>query len=209
MNNKIKNLLLAIAKCDEVEKAKSSNDHPCNKIVCSQDGEFQLPEPWNGHLDTAEILFISSNPSIDPNENYPTANCNDEDITSFFENRFENTPKNQWSTYWRTILKWAGWIIPNIGFDKIAITEIVHCKSQKEFGVYECMNFCAEKWLNEVLSVYNGKYIVLVGKVAQNFYNKVKENCPNKIIIQTPHFARPVKGLTDEKRKQDFLNQLN
>ena len=58
-------------------------------------------------------------------------------IVSFFENRFENTPKNEWSTYWRTILKWAGWIINNIGFDKIAITEIVHCKSQKEFGVYE------------------------------------------------------------------------
>lgn len=177
----MKNLLLEIANCCEVEKAKSNDCHSCHKIVSSQNGEFQLPEPWNGHLDNAEILFISSNPSIDPNENYPTASWKGEDIVSFFENRFENTPKNEWSTYWRTILKWAGWIINNIGFDKIAITEIVHCKSQKEFGVYECMNFCAEKWLKEVLSVYNGKYIVLVGKVAQIFYDKVKEICPNKI----------------------------
>ena len=205
----MKNLLLEIANCCEVEKAKSNDCHSCHKIVSSQNGEFQLPETWNGHLDNAEILFISSNPAIDPNENYPTASWKGEDIVSFFENRFENTPKNEWSTYWRTILKWAGWIIPNIGFDKIAITEIVHCKSQKEFGVYECMNFCAEKWLKEVLSVYNGKYIVLVGKAAQIFYDKVKEICPNKIIIKTPHFSRPVKGLTDEKRKQDFLDQLH
>ena len=201
-------LLLKLSHCEEVKKANADSTHYCHKIVGSQNGEFQLPEPWNGQLDTAEILFISSNPSIDPNENYPTASWNDENIISFFQNRFNNTPQTQWSTYWRTILKWAGWIIPNIGFDKIAITEIVHCKSQKELGVYECMNYCAEKWLKKVLSVYNGKYIVLVGKVSQNYYEKVKEICPDKTIIQTPHFARPVKGLTDEVRKQDILNQL-
>ncbi len=207
------NLLLELAKCCEVEKAKMDINHSCNKIVCSQKDlgitDFRIPEPWNGHIDTAEILFISSNPSINFNESYPTASWNDEDIISFFENRFEDTPKNQWSRYWRTILKWAGWIIPNIGFDKISITEIVHCKSKSEFGVYECMNYCADKWLKKVLSAFNGNYIVLVGKVAQNFYGKIKEICPNKILIQTPHFSRPVKGLTDEKRKQDFLKQLN
>lgn len=209
----MKNLLLEIAKCCEVEKAKSDSTHPCKKIVCNQESfgitDFQIPEPWNGHLDTAEILFISSNPSIDPNENYPTAFWKDEDIISFFENRFDNTPRNQWSRYWKSIKNCAGWIIPNICFDKIAITEIVHCKSKCEFGVYDCMNYCAEKWLKEVLSVYTGKYIVLVGKVAQNFYVKVKELCHETIVIQTPHFSRPVKGLTDEKRKQDFLSQLN
>ena len=96
------NIILEIAKCCEVEKAKLNDSHSCNKIVMSQNDSFQLPEPWNGHLDNAEILFISSNPSIDPNENYPTASWKDEDIVSFFENRFEITPKNEWSTYYGT-----------------------------------------------------------------------------------------------------------
>ena len=39
----MKNLLLEIAKCCEVEKAKLDNAHSCHKIVGSQDGEFQLP----------------------------------------------------------------------------------------------------------------------------------------------------------------------
>ena len=30
-----------------------------------------MPEPWNGSLSTAEILFVSSNPSFDINETTP------------------------------------------------------------------------------------------------------------------------------------------
>lgn len=204
------NLLLDIAKCCEVEKAKSDCTHPCNKIVSSQSGEFQLPEPWNGHLDTAEILFISSNPSIDPNENYPTASWNDDDIISFFENRFENTPKNQWSTYWRTILKWAGWVIPNIEFDKIAITEIVHCKSQKEFGVTPlCQKTCFNKWLREILKIFKGKYIVVVGRKAEEYikFHLDEEFTNGKKVIYV--LAPSARGLTDEERKQNILKQLN
>ena len=178
--------------------------------MSSQNGEFQLPEPWNGHLDNAEILFISSNPSIDPNENYPTASWKGEDIVSFFENRFENTPKNEWSTYWRTILKWAGWIIPNIGFDKIAITEIVHCKSKSEFGLTPyCQKTCFNKWLREILKIFKGKYLVVVGSKAKEYIKlHLDEEFTNgKKVIYIP--APNARGITDEKRKQDFLDQLH
>ncbi|MCI8734690.1 MAG: hypothetical protein HFE40_03970 [Clostridia bacterium] len=207
----MKNLLLEIAKCGEIEKAKVDTCHACNKIVTSQSGDFQLPEPWNGHLDTAEILFISSNPSIDPKENYPTASWKDEDIISFFENRFENTPKNEWSKYWRTILKWAGWIIPDVGFDKIAVTEIVHCKSAREFGVTPyCQKTCFNKWLREILKIFKGKYIVVVGKKAEEYikYHLDEEFTDGKKVIFAPAPMAHVKGLTNEKRKQDILNQL-
>jgi hypothetical protein len=48
--------------------------NPCSRIIESQGlpqnaealERFQLPEPWQGHLDRALILFVSSNPSIDP-----------------------------------------------------------------------------------------------------------------------------------------------
>lgn len=33
---------------------------------------WQVPEPWNGHLATAPILFIGQNPSADHDEDYPT-----------------------------------------------------------------------------------------------------------------------------------------
>ena len=37
-------LITQIARCGEVEKAKTDINHPCNKIVCSQNGHaFNFP----------------------------------------------------------------------------------------------------------------------------------------------------------------------
>ncbi len=44
----------------------------------------------------------------------------------------------------------------------IVVTEAVHCKSKSEYGVKECACLCVRKWLDKVLSEYNGKYIVVV-----------------------------------------------
>ncbi len=67
-------LITQIARCGEVEKAKTDINHPCNKIVCSQNGHaFQLPEPWNGDIGNVKILFISSNPSIDKTKHHPAS----------------------------------------------------------------------------------------------------------------------------------------
>lgn len=70
---------LEVVRCPIVAQCLSDADprHPCAKIVLDQwqgiDGDarlehwprlHQLPEPWQGHLEAASILFISSNPSI-------------------------------------------------------------------------------------------------------------------------------------------------
>ena len=59
-----------------IEKFKKGDaSHPCYKIVANQEGDinsFSLPEPWNGDIINAKILFISSNPSIDEEEEFPT-----------------------------------------------------------------------------------------------------------------------------------------
>ena len=86
-------LLLEIARCPEAKKCLTGNaDHPCGKIVQSQGlntfSDFQAPEPWSGRIETAPILFISSNPSIGYDEIYPTGRWMDEDILDFFHNRF-------------------------------------------------------------------------------------------------------------------------
>jgi hypothetical protein len=72
-------LLLEIARCPNAELCLERDPpaHPCAEIVLDQwretsEGERRarwraahyLPEPWQGHLETAPILFVSSNPSI-------------------------------------------------------------------------------------------------------------------------------------------------
>ncbi|MGH2779932.1 MAG: hypothetical protein ACRDLA_00665 [Thermoleophilaceae bacterium] len=71
--------LVTIARCPNVAACLDGGvpGHPCATIVLNQwDGvsreerlgrwrqAHQLPEPWDGHLETAPILFVSSNPSI-------------------------------------------------------------------------------------------------------------------------------------------------
>jgi len=70
--------LVTIARCPNLAACLDGGvpGHPCAAIVLNQwDGvsreerlgrwreAHQLPEPWDGHLETAPILFVSSNPS--------------------------------------------------------------------------------------------------------------------------------------------------
>jgi hypothetical protein len=70
---------LEVARCPIVERCLDDPEprHPCASIVLDQwEGipvadrlrhwreVHQLPEPWQGHLEQARILFVSSNPSI-------------------------------------------------------------------------------------------------------------------------------------------------
>jgi hypothetical protein len=71
--------LAAIARCPVVEHCLDAEHptHPCATIVLDQWRDIspqgrmthwralhELPEPWEGHIDRAPILFVSSNPSI-------------------------------------------------------------------------------------------------------------------------------------------------
>ena len=93
MINNPKNLMMSISNCDEIERAKEDSNHPCHKIVHYQYIEkqgkaFQHPEPWNGNIERAAILFVGSNPSIDFDEEYPTDEWCDNDIYTFHYDRF-------------------------------------------------------------------------------------------------------------------------
>ena len=104
MANQIeKNLALAIASCSDVCIAIGDKKHPCHKVVSWQAQQFQpviteviwsqlhRPEPWTGDLATAKIVFLASNPSFDPNENFPNWNekeWSDEDVSRFGAERF-------------------------------------------------------------------------------------------------------------------------
>jgi len=100
-------LLLAggIASCPAVQDALTNKSHPCHKVVHEQtkliDIEIkrQRPEPWMGGLAKANLLFVSSNPSIneDPyplGEVFPTYEWSDEDSAEFFVKRCDSEEKD-------------------------------------------------------------------------------------------------------------------
>ena len=186
-------LLLEIADCPIARKHRDDPTYfsPCRKIVAVQAGiteeGYQRPEPWSGRLADSPLLFLSSNPSIDLEEEYPTRYWNDALVVDFFENRFagfwvlsQRYPRlssGQYRSkavrYWSSIRKRATELF---GRDAMAgtdyvMTEIVHCKSQREIGVPEALCQCGERYLRRVLGVAAARVVVVVGRSALEQYN--------------------------------------
>lgn len=100
-------LMREIATCPRIRGAWSGYG-ACAEVVQSQGAscvnEIQVPEPWNGGIQDAPLLFISSNPAFAPDEDYPTwADADDGHnldqmaerdalIHGFFADRFEALP---------------------------------------------------------------------------------------------------------------------
>lgn len=91
-------LLLEIAHCQTKHDllADRRAEHSCARIVHDQrpreNGHTQLPEPWNGNLGAAPLLFVSSNPSISRQERYPETSWPLQDVSEFFYHRFGDSP---------------------------------------------------------------------------------------------------------------------
>ena len=104
-------LLLEIARCPNVRKCieKGRRSHPCAPVVGFQFAksvdEYQVPEPWSGHIEQAPILFVSSNPSYSPIEDYPIGAWPDEHIVDYFGNRFGGVRKDWTSGGVRSLQK--------------------------------------------------------------------------------------------------------
>lgn len=195
-----RDLLLEIARCPEAETClETAGTRPCSTVVRRQGTDlrrFQVPEPWSGHLETAPILFVSSNPSlegegregvdgIDQGHGYPRWRWSDDDIVEFFEMRFGGGQR-EWirdgvrnvhadGTTGRAIAFWAGvrqraWEllqrVPRPGTD-YALTEVVHCKSRQEQGVRQAVETCAARYLHPTLAASGARVIVVLGAIAR------------------------------------------
>lgn len=109
----LEELALSVARCPDLSEVDSvlpdGSTHPCHKIVHSQDMQpepFQVPEAWAGNLETARIVYLSSNPAISVGnplakwaskrhaEKYPTVDWADSEIADFMINRFN--PEHGW-----------------------------------------------------------------------------------------------------------------
>lgn len=178
-------LLVQIARCPNAPTAQADASHPCHRVVGVQTerspDERHVPEPWNGSITSAPLLFISSNPSIDPHEVFPAPPWSDADISEFFDERFskfikdgvvplrkEGTgPKGQvrYLVQVRAMARdiFGRAVVPGSDY---ALTEVVHCKSEKNIGVAKARPVCTAKWLSQILDVSGASVVVVLGKDA-------------------------------------------
>ncbi|WP_273408361.1 hypothetical protein [Corynebacterium ureicelerivorans] len=188
---------------------------------------FHMPEPWNGNLGEAEILFVSSNPSFDILETteelakikngkqgqaaeilpkFDSEDWPDERVEDFFENRFDH--KGYRNQTWSKTLRYAAYLLDLIDelnktgeinvtgqiggkldekqkaaiASRIALTEVVHCKSQKERGVKSSANTCYSRHTKKVIELFlkspskERKIVVFAGQAK------------NIVAIENPEF---------------------
>lgn len=164
-----KPLLIEIARCPNVRLASEDESHPCRSIVAAQDvprSRHQLPEPWNGRIESAPILFVSSNPSLNSSERFPVERWSDDKIETFFTTRFDRRYPNV--HYWTVVRAIARDVLgrePLPGHD-YAITELVRCKSLKEEGAWAALETCSSLYLARTLEVAGAKVVIALGKMA-------------------------------------------
>jgi hypothetical protein len=190
-------LLLEIANCEIARHVLDTSDQhcACSKIVAAQGAPdwngFQVPEPWSGHLGEAPILFFSSNPSISTREAYPKGAGNPKvSLQNFFDSRFDGywiqhgkqALESDLKTYgpvvkyWSSIQNRAEELLgrkarPGIDY---ALSEIVHCKSEREEGVKEALITCANRYMMKLLSCSGAVVLVLVGDKVLNHWNSLR-----------------------------------
>jgi len=152
---------------------------------------FQVPEPWNGDLASAPLLFMSSNPATGDGAAYPRASWKDEEIEDFFVHRF-GEGRQQWTLggnrallldgthakanpFWSSVRQRAMELFQRDvqpGRD-YALTEVVRCKSGGEYGVAEAADECAGRYLLPTIEASGAKVIVALGKVAESYLRRL------------------------------------
>lgn len=224
MENEIKQLMKDIVMCEELDDLKSE----CNEITALQreENEWQVPEPWNGDISKAPVLFLCLNPSINKKELYPLRNSDEwtEDrIIDFFTNRFSNNngewvkngvrPKKKngeyvepkkWVRNWVFIKSWYCQLTAKSKQDvkigeEYMISDIVHCKSLKGKGVDDTtLKKCSELYLKRLLLVSKAKIIIILG-------SKAKESIEEELFKGQKQLMFTLVPLYIEKRLFHFL----
>ena len=156
----------------ECATALTDESHPCRRVVAAQlpglpRSRHQLPEPWNGRIESAPILFVGSNPSFDRSEKFPTKGWADHTIEAFFTTRFDPTYSKCSLLERRALDRTCDpWQEPRPGYD-FALTEVVRCKSRNEEGAPGALATCTELYLGRTFQVAGAKVVIALGRVAR------------------------------------------
>lgn len=211
-------LLLSITRCPELAAARDNAGHPCHRVVCFQQNaaDYHVPEPWQGHIEAAPILFVSLNPRYGTDEVFPTPKWNDAKTMDFFQRRFD--PEAGWTSrrggsgiylrrydsngnkgftglhvqHWSVINGYARELLgrePVFGRD-IAMTMAVHCKSKCGDDAGPAMRLCPQKWLPSILECSPANILVLLGNDARDACARMWGFDKRRRV----HFSVPVPG---------------
>lgn len=208
MDRGTRELLLEITHCPIVELCKNdAPGHPCAKVVSVQAEVslpmHQVPEPWSGDLSSAPVLFIASNPSISWSEDYPTWSWSAAQRVDFFDRRFGGGEK-EWTIegarslqltgthggvtrFWSAVQKRAEELLerrvrPGVDY---ALTEVVRCKSRKDYGVREAASTCASLYLRRTVEASSASVIVVLGQNALRIVH-AEFGCPEPFQLAGP-----------------------
>jgi hypothetical protein len=179
-------LLWDIINCPLIDPA-FDRPSPCSTVVRAQRltrAQWHIPEPWNGHIDEAPLLFVSSNPSFDPISVYPTRDWQPDDVETYFNDRFTagepqyvdrdrallvNGRYSRGVQYWAEVRTCAAELL-NVARSRVhpdvdyALTEVVHCKSRNNGGTAQAAATCAERYLRRIVEKSAARVIVCLGK---------------------------------------------
>jgi hypothetical protein len=143
--------------------------------------EFQVPEPWRGDVVNARLLFVSSNPGFDPDDDCPTADQAEQSIVDYYMAGFpKQFPRNLSRTgqpsarainFWSGMRRRAGEIYgrpadslrPGVDF---AVTEVVHCKSKSEVVAIQAVARCVARHFDAIVTLSQARVVVIFGDVA-------------------------------------------
>jgi len=229
-------LLLDITNCKSFEQ-DSDDTKPCFKIAHYQiksklsKKDFMLPEPWDGDILQAPILVISSNPAFTEEELFPTRNWPQEMVADYFTNRFKNRgSKYSWTynhkillkdgtrghsvRYWSSIKKRVEEILGRraVPGQDYCMTEIVHCKTNKEYGVKEAIGYCSREFLFKKITISQAHLIMAIGAHVKSFFKEVSELQSIPIMYlphPAAHISKTVKAIYTEEEIQIFREILN
>lgn len=192
---------------------RASSKSPAAEVV-----PWLVPEPWNGHLRTAPLLFIGQNPAVGEHEVYPDSSWmgDEEKLFSYFENRYrEDYPENvPFLTQVRAIAEHIIGREPLPGVD-FAITEAVRCKATKSAGIERAVKSCAKRHLKTTLSLSGARVILCLGATSREGFRIATDvalspgkpvEWDGRVVVGLPHPSawggEGQKGLPDEVLKQ-------
>jgi len=195
----IRALARDITRCTELEAVLDGRASTCREVAgwqgLTRAARWYVPEPWAGHIGAAAILFVSSNPSAGPREEqfdparHMSRRDRDEDLFTaadgaFDDPRFPGIASGIYNRdrrgrqvgaavpFWRWTCGIARELLgrePAPGND-YALTEVVHCGSQRETGVAAALGTCASRYLRRVLAVSPAGVVVVVGATARGVF---------------------------------------
>jgi uracil-DNA glycosylase len=191
--------LISVARCPIVADCLAGRavGHPCENLVLSQWPEnvsseqraeawprwHQLPEPWLGHLRTARLLFVASNPGHGgtipadrlaghASEKWTTWERDDAEIISrSITFSFDNDVPYWRETRKRAVEVFGDGVRPGIDY---ALTEAVRCKSPGETeAVGSARGVCSRNYLRATILLSGARVVLGMGSHARIALTKV------------------------------------